>query len=146
MEHQRSVVPRTPERNDLSDCRKPCHHYSGKLLRFIMRAIRCLIQLCADYLYLLCYPLCQSRRFHQNIIGRSAHTAGTCPKPRIGIVFLVQLMTLFTLAYAHNPQPVVDLDSGFNNYAIHFGQKTFQLVYNDDGIVMTYSELIRRHH
>ena len=54
-------------------------------------------------------------------------------------------MTLFTLAYAHNPQPIVDLDSGFNNYAIHFGQKTFQLVYNDDGIVMTHSELIKRH-
>ena len=54
-------------------------------------------------------------------------------------------MTLFTLAYAHNPQPVIDLDSGFNNYAIHFGEKTFQLVYNDNGIVMTNSELIRRH-
>ena len=54
-------------------------------------------------------------------------------------------MTLFTVAYAHNPQPVVDLDNGFSNYAIHFGQKTFQLVYNDNGIVMTNSELIRRH-
>ena len=111
-----------------------------------MRGIRRIVQLFVDFIYLLCYPLCQTKKFHENITGRSTHALkGKCSEPRIGVIFLIQLMTLFTLAYAHNPQPVVDLDSGFNNYAIHFGQKTFQLVYNDDGIVMTHSELIRRH-
>ena len=112
-----------------------------------MRGIRRIVQLLVDFIYLLCYPLCQTKKFHENIIGRSQHVTskGKCSEPRIGFVFFTQLITLFSLAYAHNPQPVVDLESGFNNYAIHFGQKTFQLVYNDAGIVMTHSELIRRH-
>ena len=70
---------------------------------------------------------------------------GKCSEPRVGIVLCVQLMALFSLAYAHNPQPVIDLETGYNNYAIHFGQKTFQLVYDTNDIVMTHSELVRRH-
>ena len=54
-------------------------------------------------------------------------------------------MTLFGVAYSHNPQPLVDLNNGYSNYAIHFGDKTFNLVYDNDGIVMTNSDLIRRH-
>ena len=107
-----------------------------------MRAIRCIVQLIVDFLYLLSYPVCQTKKFPQSIIDRSTRTAGKCSEPRVDIVFLVYLMTLFTVAYAYNPQPVVDLDNGFSNYAIHFGQKTFQLVYDDNGIVMTNSDLI----
>ena len=95
----------------------------------------------------MCYPIYEAKKFHENVIGRPqyANPKGKCSEPRVGIVLCVQLMTLFSLTYAHNPQPVVDLETGYNNYAIHFGQKTFQLVYSDTGIVMTHSEWIRRH-
>ena len=144
-EHLRSVVPSTSARNDLSHSRQPRHQHSGKLLRHTMRAIRWVIQRHVDFFYLLAYPLCQAKKFHKSIIDGSTRATGKCSEPRVHIVFLVYLMTLFTVAYAHNPQPVVDLNNGFSNYAIHFGQKTFQLVYDDNGIVMTNSDLIRRH-
>ena len=40
---------------------------------------------------------------------------------------------------------MVDLQTGFNNYDIHFGDRTFQLTYDNNGIVMSHSALVRRH-
>ena len=101
------------------------------------------VKLCSNFIYLWCYPIYEAKKFHERVIRPNAIRKGKCSEPRVGIVLCVQLMTLFSLTYAHNPQPVVDLETGYNNYAIHFGQKTFQLVYSDTGIVMTHSEWIR---
>ena len=90
-----------------------------------MHCIRHLVQLSSNFIYLLCYPIYEAKKFYENLIRPNAVPKGKCSEPRVGIVLCVQLMTLFSLAYAHNPQPVVDLETGYNNYAIHFGQKTF---------------------
>ena len=110
-----------------------------------MRALRYIIQHAVDFLCILAYPLWETKNYHQRLIDRPTRPTGKCSEQRVSLVLFVYLMTLFTVAYAHDPQPVVNLENGFSNYNIHFGQKTFQLVYDDNGIVMTNSDLIRRH-
>ena len=143
--HLRSVVSSTSAWNVISNLRQRIHHNSGKLLLNIMRALRWVIQHGFDFLYLLAYPFCQAPKFYHDVIDGSTRPKGKRAESRIHFIFLVYLMTLFGVAYSHNPQPLVDLNNGYSNYAIHFGDKTFNLVYDNDGIVMTNSDLIRRH-
>ena len=141
----RSVIHSTSARNDLNHLRQPNHQHSGKYLRNTMRTTRWVIQYSIDFLHLFAYPFYQAPKFYTNVIDGSTRTPRRGSEPRVQHIFLVYLMTLFTVAFAHNPQPVVDLNNGFSNYAIHFGEKTFNLVYDNDGIVMTTSNLVRRH-
>ena len=110
-----------------------------------MRTIGWVIQYSINFLHLFAYPFYQAPKFYTNVIDGSTRTPRRGSEPRVQHIFLIYLITLFTVAFAHNPQPVVDLNNGFSNYAIHFGEKTFNLVYDNDGIVMTTSNLVRRH-
>ena len=127
--------------HDQCCCREPEHNDSGKYLVLTMYNF----QFDTNLLYVWGYPFLEIKRFHTRVIEPNAFRKGTSSELRVGLVLLLQLLTLITVAYAHNPQPVVDLQTGYNNYAIHFGQRTFQMTYDNDGIVMTHSDLVRRH-
>ena len=105
--HKRSVFSRPAARNVQHHCRGSEHHYTGKSLLLNMHCIRHLVQFPSNFIYLLCYPIYEAMKFHENVIGRPQHATpkGKCSEPRVAIVLCIQLMTLFSLAYAHNPQP-----------------------------------------
>ena len=101
--------------------REPVFCHSGKYLVLTMYNL----QFDTNLLYVWGYPFLEIKRFHTMIIEPNAFRKGTSSEPRVGLVLLLQLLTLITVAYAHNPQPVVDLQTGYNNYAIHFGQRAY---------------------
>ena len=89
---------RPAARNVQHYCRGSEHNHTGKSLLLNMHCIRHLVQLSSNFIYLLCYPIYEAKKFYENLIRPNAVPKGKCSEPRVGIVLCVQLMTLFSLA------------------------------------------------
>ena len=105
----------------------------------------CDLQPLSYLLSLLVYPVTNLKRYHVRIIESKPVCQGTSTEPQLGLVLALQLLIFVSAAYAVPSQPVVDLTTGFNTYDIHFGEKSFQLAFQENGIVMSHSSLVRRH-
>ena len=103
------------------------------------------LQFYSDLFSLWIYPFAEFKRYHTRLIESESVSKRASPEPQLGLIFVLQLLTLVSAAYAHSSQPVVDLNTGFNTYDIHFGDRSFQLAFQENGIVMSHSSLVRRH-
>ena len=103
--------------------REPELYPSGKYLVHTMYDL----QFYTDLFLLWVYPFAEFKRYHTRLIESDVFRKRASSEPGLGLVLLLQLLTLISVAYAHTSQPVVDLQTGFNNYDIHFGNHTFQL-------------------
>ena len=103
------------------------------------------LQFYSDLFSLWIYPFAEFKRYHTRLIESDTVSKRASPEPQLGLLFLLQFLTLVSAACAHSSQPVVNLDTGFNNYNINFGDRSFQLTYDQNGIVMSHSSLVRRH-
>ena len=105
----------------------------------------CDLQPLSYLLSLWVYPVTELKRYHIRLIESEPVCQRKSTEPQLGLVLVLQLLTLVSAAYAVPSQPVVDLTTGFNTYDIHFGERSFQLAFQENGIVMSHSSLVRRH-
>ena len=112
-----------------------------------MRLPRLGIQFVVYLFYLLTYPIHSPKIFHHDVIAtrRTGPSSRQSAKPSTGFILFIQFVALISIAYAHNPSPVVDLATGHVNYDIKFDHNNFRLIYDTTGVVMYHTALQRRH-